>query len=524
MMSALGMLARVEIAPRRSVILFALLAIVMVIASYAFMIVLAAGCVYLPYWILENAEHPPGQVLLLLVGGIVLAGAIVWSLIPRRDRFEPPGPLLQRSSHPRLFAELDHIASSLNEPLPCEVYLIGQANAFVADRGGILGFASRRIMAIGLPLLSILTISEFRGVLAHEFAHYYSGDTKLGPFVYKTQGAMIRTFQNIGSIKELTRIAIISLLYSAITFVLKHYFILFLRVTNFVSRKKEYRADELACLVAGTEPFIQGLRRIHGAGMAWPAYWNTEVLPVLNKSCMPAIADGFARFLVVPEIAAQVAEGIGKEIEEGKIDPYDTHPPLRDRIAAIEQLTVAANDQNSALASSLLDTPEDAELQFIAFVNPNLEKESLRRVGWDEIGPVVTIPWWKSTVTEYASLLQGITAEAVPDFTQKLPEIGSRMHDPKGALLTHEQRTQRAGHLVASALALALLDKEWQLETRPGEFYFHRGTEKINIFALMDDLLTGKITKEAWVANCTAAGISGSLLVPTDSLTPAGPR
>jgi heat shock protein HtpX len=512
---------KVTIAPRRSVGLFALLAIVMVIASYVFVIVLAAACIYVPYWIIENAEHAPGQILLLLLGGVVIAGAMLWSLIPRRDRFEPPGPLLHRSSHPRLFTELDNIAASLNEPLPREVYLIGQVNAFVADRGGVLGFGSRRIMAIGLPLLSILNISEFRGVLAHEFAHYYSGDTKLGPFVYKTQSAMIRTFQNIGSIQELNRIAVISLLYAGVTFVLKHYFVLFLRVTNFVSRKKEYRADELACLVAGTEPFIQGLRRVHGAGMAWPTYWNTEVIPVLNQSCMPAIADGFARFLVVPEIALQVAEGIGKEIDEGKIDPYDTHPPLRDRIAAIEQLTIAANDQNGALALSLLDTPEDAELQLIAFANPNLEKASLRRVGWDEIGPAVTIPRWKSTVAEYASLLQGITAEAVPDFIQKLPEIGSRMRDPKGTLLTRQQRTERAGHLLASALALTLLDKSWQLETRPGQFYFHRGTEKINVFALMDELLTGKITKEVWAANCANAGISESPLVPADTLTPA---
>jgi heat shock protein HtpX len=275
MMSAIPMPVKATIAPRRSVALFALLAIAMVLASYIFVIILAAACVYVPYWILENADHAPGQILLLLLGGVVIAGAMLWSLIPRRDRFEPPGPPLQHSSHPRFFAELDNIAASLNEPLPREVYLIGQVNAFVADRGGILGFGSRRIMAIGLPLLSILTISEFRGVLAHEFAHYYSGDTTLGPFVHKTQSAMIRTFQNIGSIQELNRIAVISLLSSGVTFVLKHYFILFVRVINFVSRKKEYRADELACLVAGVEPFIQGLRRIHGAGMAWPAYWNT---------------------------------------------------------------------------------------------------------------------------------------------------------------------------------------------------------------------------------------------------------
>jgi len=504
----------VTIAPRRSVALFALLAIGMVIASYVFVIVLAAACIYLPYWIIVNTEHAPFQVLLLLLGGVVIAGALLWSLMPRRDKFETPGPLLQRTSHPRLFAELDHIAASLNEPLPREVYLTGPVNAFVADRGGILGFGSRRIMAIGLPLFSILTISEFRGLLAHEFAHYYSGDTKLGPFVYKTQSAMIRTFQNIGSIQELNRIAIVSLLYSLVTAVLKQYFILFLRVTNFISRKKEYRADELACLVAGAAPFIQGLRKIHGAGMAWTTYWNTEVVPVLNQSCMPAIADGFARFLAAPDIATQVAQGLENEIEEGKIDAYDTHPPLRDRISAIERLTVAYSDENSAFALSLLDTPEAAELQFLAFINPSLEKESLRRVGWDEIGSAVIIPSWKSLVTEYASLLQGITAESVPDFISKLPEIGSRISDPKGMLLAPQQRTQRAGQLVASVLALALLEKGWQLETQPGCFYFHRDTEKINVFALMDDLVAGRLSREAWVSQCREFGIS-QLLLPT---------
>lgn len=516
------MASGVAIAPRRSAALFALLAIAMVIASYVFVIILAAGCVYLPYWIIENAEHLPGQIFLLLLGGIVIAGAMLWSLVPRRDKFEPPGPLLERDSHPRLFAELDRIAASLNEAIPGEVYLIGQVNAFVADRGGILGFGSRRIMAIGLPLLATLTVSEFRGVLAHEFAHYYSGDTKLGPFVYKTQSAMIRTFQNIGSIQELSRIGIISLLYSVVTVVLKNYFILFLRVTNFVSRKKEYRADELACTVAGADPFIQGLRKIHGAGMAWAPFWNTEVLPMLNQSCLPSISDGFAQFLRAPEIALQIAEALGKEIEEGKVDPYDTHPPLRDRIAAIEQLTVAPTEQACEVALSLLDTTEAAELQFLAFVNPRLEKESLRRVSWDEVGPGVTIPLWTAMVAEYSSLLQGIKAESVPDLIQRLPEIGSRISDPKGVLLAPQQRAQRASHLVASALALALLDKGWRLETKPGEFYFYRGTEKANVFTLIEELCTGKVSRDTWVAKCAQMGITGSLLVPTETPIPAG--
>ena len=69
---------------------------------------------------------------------------------------------------------------------------MGEVNAWVADRGGILGFGSRRVMGLGLPLMSILTVSQFRAVLAHEFAHYYGGDTSSGPWVYKTKMAMMR--------------------------------------------------------------------------------------------------------------------------------------------------------------------------------------------------------------------------------------------------------------------------------------------------------------------------------------------
>jgi hypothetical protein len=39
----------------------------------------------------------------------------------------------------------------------------------------------------------------------------------------------------------------------------------------------------------------------------------------------------------------------------------------------------------------------------------------------------------------------------------------------------------------------------------------------------MDELLTDKITKEVWVANCANAGISESPLAPADMLTPASP-
>src|SRR5580698_139728 len=227
----------VVIPPRRSLAIFAALAMLMVLVSYLVILLLAVACVYLPWLIVTHLAN--FQTLALFVAGVIVAGSMMWSLIPRRDKFTAPGLPLERTSHPRLFAEIDSIAGALDEPLPSEVYLIGDANAWVADRGGLMGFGSRRVMGLGLPLLSILTISQFRAVLAHEFAHYYGGDTSLGPWVYKTQTAIVRIFQNIGSVGQLARIAILGVMYLVVTTLMKWYFIVFLRASKLVSRQKE---------------------------------------------------------------------------------------------------------------------------------------------------------------------------------------------------------------------------------------------------------------------------------------------
>jgi len=503
--------ARITIAPRRSVALFALLAVVMVIASYAVILALAAACVYLPYLLLTTVNS--FQVLALFLGGIAAAGAMLWSLVPRREKFEAPGPLIERSEHPRLFAEIDDIAASLNEPVPHEVYLIGQVNAFVADKGGWLGFGSQRILAVGLPLLSLLTVAEIRGILAHEFAHYYSGDTRMGPWVYRAQGAMIRSFQNIGSLREVGRIAILQVLYQLVTVVLKWNFLFFLRVIQFVSRRKEFRADELACLVAGKEPMISGLKKIHEGGMAWTAYWNTEVAPVLQRGFIPPLGDGLVRFLAAPQIAEQVARGMEIEMAEAKTSPYDTHPAMRERIAAMQALAPEAVELRETSALTLLNDAEHEELRLLLSLNPKLPEGDLQRVRWDEVGPVVTIPAWKSAVKENAALLEGITAERVPEKVKDLSAMGARMRDPKGMLLAPGQRKQRAGGLLAGALALALIEKGWQLEAQPGNFYLLRGSESLDPFAMFGELAEGKITVEAWRERCREWGIEGASLV-----------
>lgn len=495
--------------------LYALLAIFMVIVSYLFLILLALACVYGPYLLVASSNSPSSPATFVLLGGIVIAGILLWSLIPRRDQFSPSGLLLERSAHPRLFAELDSIASALGEEVPGEVYLIGDANCGVADRGGIMGFGSRRIMALGLPLLATLTISQFRAVLAHEFAHYYGGDTRLGPWIYKTKSAIIRTFKNIASVEELEEFWAFRIMHFLVTNVLNWYFVNFMKTINFVSRRKEYRADELASLVAGRQALVDGLQAIHRVVVAWPPYWMGEVVPALNQGALPALGKGFAQFITAPEISRQLAANLEKELRDGiKTAPYSTHPALRDRIAALQNVPLVSVPQETAPAISQLENPRIIELRFIECRNPQLRPNTLQQVDWEDVGPKVTLPFWRKTVEQYASFLVDVTAGSLPDRVSQLREIGSHIADPKGMLLTPEQRTQRAGALFAMALGLALIEVGWVLHTTPGIFRLEKDSHQLNPFAAVEDLRSGKLSCDQWISQCREYRIVDVYLAP----------
>src|SRR5262249_4432208 len=88
----------IAIPRRHSLVLFALLAVAMLFLSYAVVLAVAAACVYFPYLLLTGMRSANAQVLILFLGGVVIAGTVVYSIIPRRQRFVAPGPELDRSA------------------------------------------------------------------------------------------------------------------------------------------------------------------------------------------------------------------------------------------------------------------------------------------------------------------------------------------------------------------------------------------------------------------------------------------
>src|SRR5678815_3212596 len=284
----------------------ALIALVFMIGFYALAFGIAGGLLYLPYAELAYGGRIHFRLALFCV---ITAGLILYSIVPRRDQFVAPGPLLEPSKQPRLFAHLTKLAGAVGQPLPRETYLVSDVNAWVSQRGGFMGFGSRRVMGLGLPLLQVLTTSQLEAVLAHEFGHYHGGDTRLGPLVYRTRSAIGRTLQSLATDPK-EGFSLMSLIQAPF----RWYGTMYLRVTLAISRAQEYAADRLAARVSGSAALIEGLRTVHRVAGASNHYLNNEVLPVIQRGFRPPLVDGFAVFLANERTARLMDESLNSEL------------------------------------------------------------------------------------------------------------------------------------------------------------------------------------------------------------------
>ena len=131
----------------------AVIAVALLVGFYLLGTAIAAGLVAIPWAFWHYTDRVNLKVALFCLAG---AGAILWGLLPRPDRFTPPGPELSDTDQPELFALLRDVAERTKQAMPARVFLVGALNAWVAQRGGVMGIGSQRMMGVGLPLLQSL--------------------------------------------------------------------------------------------------------------------------------------------------------------------------------------------------------------------------------------------------------------------------------------------------------------------------------------------------------------------------------
>src|SRR5262249_30196559 len=178
----------------RSMVVRATVALALLVAFYVMVLTIGLVMLAIPVLVTMWSNR---VIVKLYVACWALGGVLLWSLVPRRVPFEAPGPLLDETSEPRLFAFVREVAARMGQPMPREVYAIPDVNAFVAHRGGFLGRGGTRFMGLGLGLMAVDNVSQFKATLAHEFGHFAGGDTSLAALTMATRSAMIRTMNNL---------------------------------------------------------------------------------------------------------------------------------------------------------------------------------------------------------------------------------------------------------------------------------------------------------------------------------------
>jgi Zn-dependent protease with chaperone function len=479
----------------------AVVAVVLMIGFYTLGLTIALGLLYIPYAALTSDERLDFRLgLVCVVGGL----SILWSLVPRIDRFVPPGPRLEPREQPRLFERLRKLAVAVGQDMPVEVYLSPEMNAWVAQRGGIMGFGSRRVMGLGLPLLEIVSVPEFEAILAHEFGHYHAGDTRLGPWVYKTRGGIGRAIGNLGKVGQI-RVGFLSIAAVILQKPFIWYGNFFLRITHAISRAQELSADRLAATTVGAQALVGGLRALHRNSGAYDYYLNAEIAPALRKGFLPPLLDGFSQFLHLERIAAATSQQLEKALTEPTKNPYDTHPPLAQRLAALEGMPAGKTVDDGSPASTLLDHVGGLEAQLASKWIPS--GTALKPLPWKETGVSVYLPQWQATCKDNSAPLGDLTLNKLPDTVAALPEF-ARKTAAWTPSASSDALAAYALSLLGAAFCCALYRDGWEIDNQPGTLMLKIGDMAIDPFDLVNRMRKGEFTKDKWEETMAHFGLN----------------
>ncbi len=445
--------------------------------------------------------------------------AIVRTVIPRREPFEAPGPRITARQEPELFKAIAEVAHAVGERPPDDVFIVADINAAVMEHGGFLGFRGRRALMFGLPLAQVLTVTEFKSVLAHEFGHFQAKDTKLSPWVYRMRMAIGQSLARL----EHGLLEIPTLWFGK----------LFLKTSMRLSRETEFDADAVAARVAGPRASIDALRKVERVAPLFPAYWSSEAVPLLQARYRPSITEGFARFLQAKRVRTQLAKKFQEAIEARKASEYDSHPPTGERVAAIEALPAAksrlrvADDPRPAI--SMLRTLEAIEFDLLVGLGGAEACIELDPIDWNAAGGAVYLPMWAKTVERLRPKLLALDPSDLPGRALDVDWMTRTLVRAEWQDAPHAQRQSIGLWTLGAALAHLLHRKGHRIDCTVGEVItFHhrdstpRGDDGVGgdasndtlarmaPFEVLWDLAERKITATEWAEQCEAFGITGA--------------
>ncbi|MET0244440.1 MAG: M48 family metallopeptidase, partial [Flavitalea sp.] len=352
---------------------------------------LAAFCIYGGISIIIAV---PKFLTLLLGAGLVGVGVMVFFFLIKFifavSKFDNADHIeIREEEQPELFAFIRQLSIDTQTAFPKKIFLSPDVNAAVFYNSSFwsMFLPVKKNLVIGMGLVNVLTVSELKAVVAHEFGHFSQKSMKLGSFVYNVNkvifnmlyhndsyGSTLGAWANIHWMFALFANITVKIV-QGIQWVLgKMYGVV--NVQNFgLSREMEFHADAVAAATSGSSSLVSALQRLeladssyHGVLVRYSDWLEQKMVGQNLYNDQDTMMRHFAEKynLEIKDGIVQVSDSFHSTTSKSRInykDQWASHPATSDRTERLNRLNIQA-EQNNASAWVLFRDKENLQKTF----------------------------------------------------------------------------------------------------------------------------------------------------------------
>ncbi len=309
-----------------------------------------------------SGSHSRGAVRL----GIIIAGAIyvapllaglVLLLLVLRPVLLSGGRSSQHftiepAEEPALHAFVSALCQYIGAPEPRRIDIDSSVNASASFRRGWLSLLSRGdlVLTIGTPLIAGMNVTQFAGVLAHEFGHFTQGAAMRGTYVIDSINRWLAriVYERTNAEAAIAQFAreqssawasVAHILVSIGAWITRMFFKVLLYAAHAIScimaRRMEFDADRHQARLIGAAEFSKAWRRMleleegnRAAFRDLAEYFRKDQLP----DDLASLIQSCSR-----RLGSDAAHRIAEQLSDPRTPMLATHPSIASRIAAAER-------------------------------------------------------------------------------------------------------------------------------------------------------------------------------------------
>lgn len=362
-------------------------------------------------WVATLTTHSAVFWKLYIVSALLAIPIVRGMFMLRIPRDQGEGLPVGETHEPRLWATVRELASVVGTRPPDEIRLTADMNASVSENARFLGLVSGvRRLYIGLPLMTGLSEAQLRAVLAHELGHYVNADTRLGGIVLRGRLQILRTVEHFEE-QESKKVAKfraklekraakavakgrkakeidttgVGLTYRTMARIYRAYARFYFRTTEAGSRRQELAADLAAVRAAGRDATASALREIPVLDSAHDFYLESYATLGVDAGLLPPRGEILAGVRHLLAARDTELDELRRNLPDEPASPYDSHPPMAERVARIEALPPDHRPKEPTRpALELLHSPAVA-MGAVEDLLLTPEARQLRRAEWPEL-------------------------------------------------------------------------------------------------------------------------------------------